>query len=68
MTAALRGVLKRAQNPKRCPQPQAHNSRNVPHEEGNLQMKSRSHDWEITVENIGDMLGYLKIMVGNVLR
>ena len=67
MTPALRGVVGRAQNPKRCPQPQAHNPRNVPHDEGNLQTKFRSRDWEIMVAYMGDMVGDLEIMVGNVL-
>ena len=52
MTPALRGVVGRAQNPKTCPQPQAHNPRNVSHDEGNLQTKSRSRDWEMMVGNV----------------
>ena len=67
MKPALRGVVGRAQNPKTCPQPQAHNPRNVPHDEGNLQTKFRSRDWEIMVAYMGDMVGDLEIMVGNVL-
>ena len=46
---------------------QAHNPRNVPHYEGNLQTKIRSRDWEIMVVYMGDMVGDLEIMVGNVV-